>query len=448
MATRAVNKTAKEGEQNARLLLSRGALSAMAIFRRAAFPSVRRWRDAPRRTRCSLQPRQHSVFRASGGGVLQVLPSAPFLCGEGGSYLVRGESKRSSMARSSRMRSRATGSGNILARCVLGRSTMAKCSRDAFPSVRRWRDCALMRSWPDWQWQYSRAVRPQVPCRGKISPRCVPGRQSVASFALHASRKRPRTGKSPVRGKIRTPRIRKRAGSGKICAPCIRKALQTAVWEYTARRSCHEGAAFAARAPRITHGAQILPSGVAKPPERPQPRRRRTARAARARSPDPRNAAQEAAPPVASWAASTASSSRGAATALCQHQPVACRPGEQLRHCRQRLLWRQHPRRHRPADSPSCARPKGGLPSLLVAPVFCALGRCDRFVNARQSPFYAIISLWLRKNRHPSGKTQALPIQWVGCSRDHVPYRTINKEKRLRWQLLHIALSARKRRKW
>ena len=30
--------------------------------------------------------------------------------------------------------------------------------------------------------------------------------------------------------------------------------------------------------------------------------------------------------PVASWAASTASSSLGTATALCQHQPVACRP--------------------------------------------------------------------------------------------------------------------------
>lgn len=54
------------------------------------------------------------------GGVLQVLPSAPFFCGEGGSYLVRGESRRSSMARSSRMRSWATGGGNILARCVLG----------------------------------------------------------------------------------------------------------------------------------------------------------------------------------------------------------------------------------------------------------------------------------------------------------------------------------------
>ena len=45
-------------------------------------------------------------------------------------------------------------------------------------------------------------------CRGKISLRCVPGRQSVAGFALHASRKWPRTGKSPVRGKIRAPRIR------------------------------------------------------------------------------------------------------------------------------------------------------------------------------------------------------------------------------------------------
>ena len=98
----------------------------------------------------------------------------------------------------------------------------------------------------DWQWQYSRAMRSRVPCRGKIPPRCVPRRQSVASFALHASRKRPRTEKSPVRGKIRTP--------------CIRNAPQTAVGGYAARISCQEGALFAARAPRITHGAQILPS--------------------------------------------------------------------------------------------------------------------------------------------------------------------------------------------
>ena len=189
-----------------------------------------------------------------------------FFCGEGGSYLVRGESRRSSMARSSRMRSRATGSGNIPPRCVPGRSTMAKCPRNAFPSVRRWRDCALMRPWPDWQRQYSRAVRSRGSCRGKIPPRCVLGRQSVASFALHASRKRPRTGKSPVRGKIRAPCIRKRAGLGRICAPCIRNVPQIAVGGYTARRSCQEGALFAARTPRITHGARILPSGVDEAP--------------------------------------------------------------------------------------------------------------------------------------------------------------------------------------
>ena len=112
-------------------------------------------------------------------------------------------------------------------------------------------------------WQNAREMRSRVPCRGKIPPRCVPGRPSVAIFSPHASPRGLRTGKSPLRGKIRTPCIRKRAGFGKICAPCIRKALQTAVWEYTARRSCHEGATFAAQAPRIMHGARILPSSDA-----------------------------------------------------------------------------------------------------------------------------------------------------------------------------------------
>ena len=89
-----------------------------------------------------------------------------FFCGEGGSNLVRGESRRSSMAR---------------------------FRRGALPG--------------DWQWQYSRAMRSRGSCRDKIPPRCVPGRQSVASFALHASRKWPRTGKSPVRGSISPPCI-------------------------------------------------------------------------------------------------------------------------------------------------------------------------------------------------------------------------------------------------
>ena len=61
-----------------------------------------------------------------------------------------------------------------------------------------------------------------------------------------------------------------RAGFGKICAPCIRNAPQTAVGGYTTRRSCQEGAPFAARAPRIMHGAQILPSAAA--PNRPSAR--------------------------------------------------------------------------------------------------------------------------------------------------------------------------------
>ena len=116
-----------------------------------------------------------------------------------------------------------------------------------------------MHSWPDWQWQYSRAVRSRVPCRGKIPPRCVPGRQSGASFALHASRKRPRTGKSPVRGKIRAPCIRNElalVGSARHASEKPRKppfgnapredparkghfSLHGPLESCTARESCH-----------------------------------------------------------------------------------------------------------------------------------------------------------------------------------------------------------------
>ena len=135
--------------------------------------------------------------------------------------------------------------GKMLAKCV--------------PSVRWWQDCALMRSWPDWQWQYTRAVRSRVPCRGKISPRCVPGRQSVASFSLHASRKGPRTGKSPVRGSISPPCIQNElalAGYARHASEKPRKppfgnapredlakkgafSLHGPLESCTARRSCH-----------------------------------------------------------------------------------------------------------------------------------------------------------------------------------------------------------------
>ena len=157
-----------------------------------------------------------------------------------------------------------------------------------------------MRSWPDWQWQYTRAMRSRVPCRDKIPPRCVPeclaatrfrrgafpsalpwqdfttvrsraladgkmlarcvpGRQSVASFALHASRKWPRTGKSPVRGSILPPCIQNElalAGYARHASEKPRKqpfgntpredlamkgplSLHRPLESCTARRSCH-----------------------------------------------------------------------------------------------------------------------------------------------------------------------------------------------------------------
>ena len=127
------------------------------------------------------------------------------------------------------------------------------------PGVRRWRDCALMRSWPDWQWQYTRAVRSQGSCRGKISPWCVLGRQSAASFALHASRKRSRTGKSPVRGSISPPCIQNELALARYARhasekPCKQPfgntpredlamkgplSLHGPLESCTARRSCH-----------------------------------------------------------------------------------------------------------------------------------------------------------------------------------------------------------------
>ena len=138
------------------------------------------------------------------------------------------------------MRSRALDDGKMHARCALRHPAVAIFSRDAFPSVRRWRDCALMRSWPDWQWQYTCAVRSRVSIRGKIPPRCVPGRQSVASFALHASRKWPRTGKLPVRGKIRAPCIRNElalAGYARHVSEKPRKSpSEDASREYLARK--------------------------------------------------------------------------------------------------------------------------------------------------------------------------------------------------------------------
>ena len=56
-------------------------------------------------------------------------------------------------------------------------------------------------------WQDVADMRSRALDDGKMLAKCVPGRQSVASSALHVSRKWPQTGKSPVRGSISPPCI-------------------------------------------------------------------------------------------------------------------------------------------------------------------------------------------------------------------------------------------------
>lgn len=94
---------------------------------------------------------------------------------------------------------------------------------------------------------------------GKISPRCVFGRRSVAAFSLHAFPKGPRTGKAPVRGNISPPCIqnglalaryahrasekpRKQSSRNTPREDLVRKrpfSLRAPLRSCTARRSCH-----------------------------------------------------------------------------------------------------------------------------------------------------------------------------------------------------------------
>ena len=86
---------------------------------------------APRRTRCSPQPRQHSVFRASGGGVLQVLPSAPFFFAGRAAVIWCGANPGVRLWQD-------------LRECVLGRLVVARFRHGAFPGARRWQFFRLM----------------------------------------------------------------------------------------------------------------------------------------------------------------------------------------------------------------------------------------------------------------------------------------------------------------
>ena len=65
----------------------------------------------------------------------------------------------------------------------------------------------------------------------KASSKRTPGRRKatfLAKYRPDVFPKEPRTIKMPLHGKI--------------CSPCIQNALQSAVWEYISRVSCHQGA--------------------------------------------------------------------------------------------------------------------------------------------------------------------------------------------------------------
>ena len=105
--------------------------------------------------RCSPQLRQHSVFRASGGDVLQVLPSAPFFCGEGGSYLVQANP--------------VVRPWQDLRECVLGRLAVAIYSRGTSPSALPWQDLTTVRSRASIRGNFFASCIPKVASDGKIA---------------------------------------------------------------------------------------------------------------------------------------------------------------------------------------------------------------------------------------------------------------------------------------
>lgn len=83
-------------------------------------------------------------------------------------------------------------------------------------------------------------MRSRALCRGKISPRCVPGRPSVAIFSLHVSLKGPRTGKASLLGNISPPCIQNELALARYARHVSEKPrkspLEDASREYLARK--------------------------------------------------------------------------------------------------------------------------------------------------------------------------------------------------------------------
>ena len=79
----------------------------------------------------------------------------------------------------------------------------------------------------------------------KASSKRTPGRRKAAFLAKYRPDvfpKEPRTIKTPLHGKISPPCIQNELILARYAPPCIQNALQSAVWEYISRVSCHQGA--------------------------------------------------------------------------------------------------------------------------------------------------------------------------------------------------------------
>lgn len=84
-------------------------------------------------------------------------------------------------------------------------------------------------------------VRSRALGDGNISSWCVPGRQSVASFALHVSQKGPRTGKAPLHGNISPLCIQNELAMARyarhVCEKPCKSPLEDTSREYLARKT-------------------------------------------------------------------------------------------------------------------------------------------------------------------------------------------------------------------
>ena len=157
-----------------------------------------------------------------------------------------------------------------LRECALGRLAVAIFSRDAFSGV--------------YPWQYFATVRSRASIRGNFFASCIPKAASdgkIASSWQDSRAMHPKTGSLWQDMRAMHPKSPANRLSGTHGAKILpgRPPFRCTGPSNHARR------------------ADLAVRRSVKPPERPQHRCRRTARAAKARSLGPRNTAQEAAPP-------------------------------------------------------------------------------------------------------------------------------------------------------